>query len=55
MYLRACSDFDARQLGVGDQFFGFRLAQLGDEFRIIDEQQGRARLHILAASHGDLH
>jgi hypothetical protein len=30
------------------------LAQLGDQLRIVDDEQGRPRRNVLAASHGDL-
>ena len=38
--LGARPDLDALQFGVGDDFVGFGLAQLGNQFGVVDDQQG---------------
>jgi hypothetical protein len=35
-------DFDERQFRIGHCFFGFSLAQFGEQLRIVDDQKGRA-------------
>jgi len=47
-------DFDPLQFRIGHRFFGLGLAQLGDQLRIVDDEQGRTRRHVPPASHGDL-
>jgi hypothetical protein len=51
---RTHPDVDASQFRIGHRFVGFGLAQLGDQLRIVDDEQGRPRRNVLAASHGDL-
>jgi hypothetical protein len=45
---------DARQLGIGNQFFRLGLMQLGNQLRVVDHQEGRARGYVLAASYRNL-
>jgi hypothetical protein len=47
-------DLDALQFRIGHGFFGFGLAQLGDQFGIVDNQKGRTRRDVLATADRDL-
>ena len=40
------ADIDARQLGIGNQFFRLGLMQLGKQLRVVDHQEGRARGYV---------
>ena len=47
-------DLDALQFRIGHGFFGFGLAQLGDQFGIVDNQKGRTRRDFLTTADRDL-
>jgi hypothetical protein len=53
-YFGTRTDFDTLQFRIGHRFLGFGLAQLGNQLGIVDDEQGRTRRNVLAASHGDL-
>jgi hypothetical protein len=45
---------DTLQFRIGRRFLGFGLAQLGHPLGVVDDEQGRTRGNVLAASDGDL-
>jgi len=53
-YFGTRTDFDRLQFRIGHRFLGFGLAQLCNQLRIVDDEQGRTRRNVLPASHGDL-
>jgi hypothetical protein len=47
-------DLDALQFRIGHGFLGFGLAQLCDQFGIVDNQKGRTRRDVLTTADRDL-
>jgi hypothetical protein len=50
----ARANLDPLHLRICHRFFGFGLAQLGDQLRIVDNEQGSTRRNVFAPRHGDL-